>query len=310
MICLCFSSCDVQDEIPFLEDHFITLPNGETMHYLDTGNKDGKPILFVHGYPTSAFLYRNIIHRIGSGEDSPYRCIAITHIGFGKSSCPRDGSEVSPLYEVDRIEEFIDLMDLNNFAAVIHDWGGPIGAAATLRHSEKMSHLIILNTMLALPDIPFIESIMGFTAGFLSKPRPVLENIYPGAMKGAMQLLSSTQLSKTVLDIYAQPFEDEDGPCRIHATANLFAKAHIEKDIFEEIEKNAAENWSGKPTLFLWGINDPLLGAITKIGVDAHEEMVRLFPQAETKRIEGANHFMQEDKPEEISDEIMIFIGL
>lgn len=248
-------ACETQDEIPVLQDHFVTLSNGDVMHYLETGNPEGKPIVFVHGYPTSAFLYRNIINRIAPDADSPYRCIAISHIGFGKSSCPGDGSIISPLYEVDRLEAFIDVMNLDNFAAVIHDWGGPIGAAATLRQSEKMSHLIILNTMLAFPEIAFLdlESIMGFTNGFFSQPRPLIETVYPDAVKGAMQLLSTSRMSESVLETYADPFRgtDEECMCKIRAGINLFSKAHTEIAIFDEIEKNAFDKWSEKPTLFL-----------------------------------------------------------
>ncbi|MBU0993101.1 MAG: alpha/beta fold hydrolase [Proteobacteria bacterium] len=307
-------ACERQDEIPLLQDHFVTLPNGDVMHYLETGNPDGKPILFVHGYPTSAFLYRNIITRIAPDENSPYRCISISHIGFGKSSCPGDGSIISPLYEVDRLEEFIELMNLDNFAAVIHDWGGPIGAAATLRQSDRMSHLIILNTMLAFPEISFLdlESIMGFTNGFFSQPRPLIEMVYPDAVKGAMQLLSTSVMSDAVLETYAEPFRgtDDECKCKIRAGINLFSKAHTEIAIFEEIKENAVAKWSDKPAVFLWGTNDPLLGAITGIGIDAHKAMESIFPQAETMRIKGASHFMQEDKPDEIADRIIEFIEL
>jgi len=92
------------------------------MHYLEAGNPAGKPILFVHGYPSSAYLYRNVITRVCPDSASAYRCIAISQIGFGKSSCPEDGSVVSPLYEVNALELFIQQMGLTDAGLVAHDW--------------------------------------------------------------------------------------------------------------------------------------------------------------------------------------------
>ena len=93
------SSCKLQNQIPDLEDHYQTLPSGETLHYYHTGNPSGKPILLLHGYPTSATLYRNIITELCPDHSSEYQCIAVSMVGFGKSSCPGDGSMVSPLYD-------------------------------------------------------------------------------------------------------------------------------------------------------------------------------------------------------------------
>ncbi len=308
------SSCKLQNQIPDLEDHYQTLPSGETLHYYHTGNPSGKPILLLHGYPTSATLYRNIITELCPDHSSEYQCIAVSMVGFGKSSCPGDGSMVSPLYEVEQLESFIQTLDLQNAAFVVHDWGGPIGTLAGLRNSDRFSHLAILNTILEFPEFPILEQAMGLTADFFAQPRPILEALYPQAMSAAIQAMTTAYLSQDVLKQYRAPFQaNQDNSktlanCRIHAGINLFAKGHSDKTLFFEIAQLAPEVWSQKPARFFWSTNDPLLGSKSIIGRAAHADMEKLFPHAATVSIESASHFLQEDKPAEIARGIQDFL--
>ncbi len=311
LLLLLLVACRQQDQVPEMEDKFLSLPSGDTMHYLEAGNPLGKPILFVHGFPTSAYLYRNMMMRICGDDQGPYRCIAMSHIGFGHSSCPDDGSLISPLYEVARLEEFIDLMALEDAALVVHDWGGPIGTLAGLRHGEKFSHLVILNTVLTFPQSGLLEKAMGLTQEFFNRPRPVIEALYPEVMAQTMQLMTTRLLSKEVLHLYSDPYRkgfDQQAACRIHAGINLFAKGHTDKMLFDEIAALAASQWRDKHAIFLWSTDDLLLGANSPVGRIAHREMTELFPQADTIIFSDANHFLQEDRPDDLADAITYFM--
>lgn len=301
------SLCLAVGDIPYLKDNYLDLSNGEIMHYYDEGNPKGKPVILVHGYPTSAFLYRDIITELCPNRLGDFRCIAITHIGFGKSSCPDDGSSVSPLYEVTQLEEFIAKMNLNDFAMVVHDWGGPIGTLAGLRNHELMSHLVVLNTVLSFPEQNFIARVMDFFALWLEEERPAIEAVYSNAMARSIQLLTNKHLSQRELARYREPFNDDEGACRTHASANLFAKAHSDEALFEEIAQRAKSDWQENPTVLFWGLDDPLFGNKSQAAIDVHLAIEELFPQAETIEFE-ANHFMQEDQPESIAAEIRYFI--
>ena len=61
--------------------HYVTV-NGSRMHYWDEGV--GNPILFIHGMPTSNYLWRHIIPALSTSA----RCIAPDLIGMGKSDKP------------------------------------------------------------------------------------------------------------------------------------------------------------------------------------------------------------------------------
>ena len=94
--------------------------HGSRMHYVDVG--EGDPILFLHGNPTSSYLWRNIIpHLSGQG-----RCIAPDLIGMGKSDHPDIAYRYDDHYRY--VSGFIDALDIgSNLTLVIHDWGSGLG---------------------------------------------------------------------------------------------------------------------------------------------------------------------------------------
>ena len=87
--------------------------DGSTLHYVEEG--DGDPILFLHGNPTSSYLWRNIIPHV-----SPLgRAIALDLIGMGKSDKP--DIEYRLADHVPYVEGFIEQLGLENITLVIHD---------------------------------------------------------------------------------------------------------------------------------------------------------------------------------------------
>jgi len=287
-------------------DHFLNLPNGSRIHYYEEGNPQGKLLLLVHGYPTSAYLYRHIIQALCGTGDTQFHCIAMTHIGFGKSSCPGDGSAVSPLFLVDQLQAFIETKQLKNMALIVHDWGGPIGVTAGMRVADRLSHLIVLNTILTPPWSGSLDWLMDFTRRHLAEPQPLLEMAYPSIIRIVMRYLTTVPLSDVALAVYSSPFENNEGKCRVHASLNMFAKARLDGRLFEELADGIAQRWVDKPAVFIWGTEDPILSIDSDPESFARNQA--LLPQAETRMIEGGNHFLQEDRPVEIAMEIRHFL--
>ena len=307
-VCL-LSACSDGEPMPGVSfrDHFVELPTGNRAHYYDEGNPQGKILLMLHGFPASAYLYRYIIQDLCGDKDAQFRCIAMTHIGFGKSSCPGDGSKVGPLFLVDQLQLFIDTMQLDDMVLIVHDWGGPIGAAAGIRVADKLSHLIVLNTALTPPWTGSLDGLIEFSRQYISEPRPLLEKVYPLLIRAAMQYLTTASLSDEALTAYGSPFEGGAGKCRVHATMNLFSKARLDGRLFDEIAIGITPHLSGKPAVFIWSTEDPILSIDSDPESFARNQA--LLPQATTRVIEGGNHFLQEDRPNEIAHEIRQFMA-
>ena len=128
---------------PF-ENKFLRLDAGN-MHYIDEG--EGEIILFVHGTPTWSFLYRDFIKEFSK----EYRCIAIDHIGFGMSDKP-NLVPGTPEWHSQNLSQFIKKLDLQNITLVVHDFGGPIGLATGIEHSERIKKVVLFNSWLWATD--------------------------------------------------------------------------------------------------------------------------------------------------------------
>lgn len=120
--------------------------NGRRMAYVETGNLDGDPIVFLHGNPTSSYLWRNIIPY---AEDLG-RCIAPDLIGMGDSEkLPDSGPD---RYRFVEHREYLDALlgqlGVNrNVTLVIHDWGSGLGFDWANRHRDAVRGIAYMEAM-------------------------------------------------------------------------------------------------------------------------------------------------------------------
>lgn len=115
--------------------------HGSKMHYIDVG--EGDPIVFLHGNPTSSYLWRNIIpHLSGQG-----RCIAPDLIGMGKSDHPDIAYRYDDHYRY--VCGFIEALGLgSNVTLVIHDWGSGLGFRWAHEHEDRVKAIAFMEAMI------------------------------------------------------------------------------------------------------------------------------------------------------------------
>ena len=106
---------------------------GSKMRYLCQG--EGDPILFIHGMPTSSYLWRNIIPVLSSVG----RCIAVDLIGMGESDKPDIAYTVDD--HINYLTDFISELDLKDITLVMHEWGSVLGFDFASRHSDRIKAL-------------------------------------------------------------------------------------------------------------------------------------------------------------------------
>jgi haloalkane dehalogenase len=133
---------------PF-ESNFVDV-HGSKMHYIDVG--EGDPILFLHGAPTSSYLWRNIVpHLSGQG-----RCIAVDLIGMGQSDHPDIPYRYDDQYRY--LSGFIDALGIgSNLTLVIHDWGSGLGFRWAYDHQHDVKAIAFMEGMirgLSIDDMP------------------------------------------------------------------------------------------------------------------------------------------------------------
>lgn len=127
----------ISAEFPF-ESRFVTVL-GSRMHYVDEG--EGAPILFLHGNPTSSYLWRNVMpHLAGQG-----RLVALDLIGMGQSEKPDIGYTYAD--HIRYVEGFIEALDLKDITLVLHDWGSALGFDYASRHPGNVSGIAFMEAI-------------------------------------------------------------------------------------------------------------------------------------------------------------------
>ena len=137
----------ISAEFPY-ESKYLTV-NGSEIHYVEEGL--GDPILFIHGNPTSSYIWRNIIPHLSSDA----RCIAVDLIGFGQSGKPDIDYGFTDTYGY--LEGFIKKMGLINITLVVQDWGSGLGFHYANLNRDNIKGLAFMEAMYKptlLKDMP------------------------------------------------------------------------------------------------------------------------------------------------------------
>ncbi len=120
--------------------------NGHRMAYVDQGA--GRPVVFLHGNPTSSYLWRNIMPHL----DQTHRVIAPDLIGMGDSAKP--ALDYTYADHANHLHGLLDSLDLQDVVLVIHDWGGALGFDWARQNPDRVSAIAFMETV-APPVMPF-----------------------------------------------------------------------------------------------------------------------------------------------------------
>lgn len=132
------STSEISADFPY-ESRFVEV-HGSNMHYVDEGS--GDPILFLHGNPTSSYLWRNVIPHLSSLG----RCIAPDLIGMGKSDSPDIAYRF--VDHAHYLQKFIETLDLKHITLVIHDWGSALGFHYACEHEDNVKGIVFMEAIL------------------------------------------------------------------------------------------------------------------------------------------------------------------
>ena len=184
--------------------NYREVPWGERkvqMHYVDSGPRDGKLVVLLHGQPSWSFMYRRIIRRLA---DQGHRVIAPDLIGYGRSDKPANMDDYSYARHLAAVRSLIEQLDLRDATLVVHDWGGLLGLPTAAAMPDRFPRLAIFNS--SLNDGSDAESPQ-FAAGFdrwieLLRTAPIVE------VDKVIAAQTATTLAPEVLAAYMAPYPD------------------------------------------------------------------------------------------------------
>jgi haloalkane dehalogenase len=266
--------------------------DGLRLHYLDEGPRDGKPIVCFHGEPTWAFLYRKMI---GPFVEAGHRVIVPDYAGFGRSDKPTDRRWYSYDRHVDLVTRLLGGLDLHDATAVVQDWGGPIGLRWAAENADQVGALAIFNTGLFTGRV---------SKGFMAW-RDFAERNPDLPVGFVIQGATTTDLSPEIVAAYDAPFPTAESKAGAAQFPLLVPTAEDAVGATEmRAVTDALSRWE-KPVLVAFSDQDPVFPYPR-----AGEAFVDLIPTVtEQVRIEGASHFLQEDRGEQLAAEVLKQLG-
>ncbi len=264
-----------------------------TIHYRESGA--GDPIVFLHGNPTSSYLWRNVIPRL-EGEG---RCLAPDLIGMGQSGKP----DIAYRF-VDHaryLDEWFDALALSRLTLVVHDWGSALGFHWASRHAERVAAIAFMEAIvkpLTWSEWPekAREVFRGFrTPGvgetLIFERNVFIENVLPGSI---LRTLTAEEM-----DAYRAPFRDPKSRTPVWRWPNEIPLEGEPKDVVESVTTYG--RWlavSEVPKLLLAFEPGAILGPELVDYCRVH------FRNLEIRHLGRGSHFVQEDQPEAIGDAI------
>jgi haloalkane dehalogenase len=268
------------------------------MAYVDTGA--GSPVVFLHGNPTSSYLWRNVIPHVAP----THRCLAPDLVGMGESGKAPDGSYrfVDHARYLDAWLESLGLT--RNVTLVVHDWGSALGFHWARRHPESVRALVYMEAIVR--PVTWADWPEAARKVFQAMRSPggeemvLQKNVFVERILPASVLRGLTEAEMAV---YRRPYA-EPGESR-RPTLTWPRQIPIEgepADVVAIVEEYG--RWlAGSPVPKLFVNAEP--GSIL---TGAAREFCRTWPNQDEVTVRGS-HFIQEDSPHEIGRAIAGFLA-
>lgn len=272
---------------------------GTEIAYRDSGERGRPPVVFLHGNPTSSYLWRNVIPEV----EPVARCLAPDLVGMGESG-PSAGGEYTFAEHARHLDAWFEALALRDVVLVGHDWGGALGFDWARRHPDRVRGLAYMETIVM----------------------PVEWDDWPEAARSIFQLMRSPAGEELVLQ--KNVFVERILPASI--------LRRLEPEEMESYRRPFAEPGEGRRPTLTWPRQIPIGGdpadvterviaygrwlessPLPKLFVNADpgsiltgrmRDYARSWPNQSEVTVRGT-HFIQEDSPREIGRALAAFVS-
>jgi len=264
-----------------------------TIAYRESGS--GDPIVFLHGNPTSSYLWRNVVPRL----ESEGRCLAPDLIGMGRSGKP--AIDYGFADHARYLDAWFDALDLRRVTLVIHDWGSALGFDWARRHADRVAAIAFMEAIvrpLAWEEWPEASRELfrsfrtpGIGEKLIFEKNVFLERVLPGSIM--------RKLTDEEMNAYCEPFRDPAARRPMWRWPNQIPLDGEPADVVDVVARYA--RWLGEsdvPKLLLTFEPGILIRAPMVAWCREHVRRLEVQP------IGPGSHFVQEDHPEAIGDAV------
>ena len=297
-----FSSCTFQKKqhhknlkIDFFSSQNYKYSKVDTdlqMAYLDLGDINDPIVLLIHGEPNNSFIYRNIAPNLIKEH---FRVIIPDLIGFGYSDKPKNSEIITYSNETKWLTNFIHNLNLKNIHLFAHDWGGMLALRIIAKEPNTFTKVAVSYCFLFEGNEVIPKSFIGF--------KNYAKNDSTFQAGNIMNWGSNVTLPDSIIAKYNSPFQKKSDFNAIRKFPSLIPISNNDPEAILNIKLNQNLRNFKKPFITIWGNNNDLMWK----GKDSILQHMIPGSKSETHYSLNANHFIQEDKPEELSKILIDF---
>jgi pimeloyl-ACP methyl ester carboxylesterase len=264
-----------------LESRSTTL-DGTPVRWLEQGS--GTPVVLVHGIPTSPTLWRHVVPRL-----SGVRVLALEMTGYGDSIPAGEGRDLSISAQADRLTAWLDHLGAGPAVLVGHDLGGGVVSVAAVRRPDLCAGLLITNGI-GYDSWP-IPSVKAMRAA-----APLLARMPALALAPSLALLlarghDALSRAREALAVHYRPYA-------AHGGGAAMARQVSALDVRDTLSVQDRLPALDVPARVVWGVADQYQK------IQYGERYARDLGTT-VRRIEGGKHFVPEDSPAVLAEEIL-----
>jgi non-heme chloroperoxidase len=256
----------------------IALANGPRLHYEELGDSDGRPIVFLHGWPDSWFSFSAVAERL----PGRYRSLLLDQRGFGDSDRPKRGYEIHDL-AVD-VVAFLDAASIDRATVVGHSMGSFVARCVAIAFPERVDRLVLIGS-----------GWSGSNPVTLEVHASVRDLEDPVSAEFAQDFQASTAFAPV-----PSAFFDRIVAESLKLPARLWGEllgGVIRYDDVKDLGRIAA------PTLLMWGERDAVFPG------DDQDRLLRAIPRARLHSYRNIGHCPNWECPDIVAADLAAFLS-
>ncbi len=275
--------------------HVVETPKGRV--FVEEMPGDDPPVILMHGFPDDHRIYDRLLPRL-----VPRRAVAFDFLGYGRSDRSTGLGFTAEEHRAE-LTAVLDALGIERAVVIGHDASGPDAVSFAIAQPERVSHLVLLNTIFGhQPSMRLPEMVRLFA-------EPDLTELADDLVNDELQRLWVTQRwgaqwkfdpddpeSIAQRSIIPQFFGDADQPDAIAAVRGWCAGLHQALADQDALIAGGALRRLEVPVSIIFGDEDPYLGP------SLAAELSELFDHPALHLVQGAGHWVQHDQPDIVAD--------
>ncbi|KAI8625968.1 alpha/beta-hydrolase [Xylariaceae sp. FL1651] len=229
------------------------MADGVNIFYREAGPNDAPVILLLHGFPSSSFMFRNLIPLLAVS----YRVIAPDLPGFGFTEVPTERNyQYTFANFAQTISAFVDALEIQRFAMYIFDYGAPTGLRLALDRPDSVLAIISQNGNAYVEGFgkDFWAPLMKYWASGSKEDREALLPALTFNMTKSQYINGSPHPGEIEPETYHLDQALIDGPGNKDIQLDLFYDYRTNVDLYPKFQQYFRD--SNVPVLAVWGKND------------------------------------------------------